>query len=396
MNNTIKTLLIDLNEGTSVVIADILEEIEEISVECESQSFDKGYRQIREIRPEIIVLHLYPSPEEALMFARKISTLEPDIALIILSQDQNAQTVIKAMRAGAQEFLPLPVVKEDLQNAIHQTIVKYRYKKGKGSEGKIISFFGAKGGVGTTTLTVNAGTSLAHYSNKSVLLLDLNLQFGQMALFLNLKKSCPLNEILPLLDNLDPAMLMKPLAVPREGVSLIANPTPVEAADAVTPAQIEQLLFLLKEVYDYILVDTGPVIDDVTLRALDTSDHIILVSGLEIPVVYNTRRCLALFEKIGYSKDKVRLVVNRHSSFDDFEFGPLDKVYDYDVHACIPNHDRKSMCDTLYKGVSLSRLEPKAKFSQNVTKMIRSFNGSIHLDPKKGKKVRYSKPLINN
>lgn len=374
----------------------MLEEIEEITVECETGSFDKAYRQIRDIRPDIILLHLYPSLEEALVFARKISTLEPDIALIILSQDQNAQTVINAMRAGAQEYLRLPVLKEELQNAIHQTIVKCRQKKGKGTDGKIISFFGAKGGVGTTTLTVNAGISLAHYGNKKVVLLDLNLQFGQLALFLNLKKSCPLNEVLPYLDNLNPDMLTKPLDVPGEGVALIANPAPLEAAENVTPAQVEQLLILLKEVYDYILVDTGPVIDDVTLRALDMSDHIILVSGLEIPVVYNTRRCLALFDKIGYSRDKVKLVVNRHSSYDDFEFGPLDKVYDYEVHSCIPNHDRKSMCDTLYKGVPLSRLEPRAKFSQNILKMITSFNGSIDFDMKKSKKVRYSKPLVNN
>lgn len=387
---------IDLDENSNRVVQAILQEIPDVKVHAEIQDLAKGFDLIKSVDPSIVILNLYPFGEQPVFdIAKKITHNFPEITLFILSRQTDSKVVIRAMRAGAREFLSQPVNKDELINAVKTVIMARRQSlPDKNSKGKILTFFGASGGVGTTTLVTNTATLMAEHTKKDVIVIDLNLQFGSAALFLNMKTKYSILDVANNIDNIDVTLLKTMLPKNSTGVSLLAGPSEIEDAEAITGNHIEQVLTLLKNIYDYIIIDTNRVFDDVTIKALDESENILIVSGLDVPTIYNTKRCLDLFKKIGYSREKVLLVINRYSSiFADVDLTTVkEKLFDYPIYWRIPNQDFKSVITSINKGIPISQMMPNSELSQNLVKMIKNFNGSILPEEgktEKGKKLPF-------
>ena len=134
---------------------------------------------------------------------------------------------------------------------------------------------------------------------------------------------------------------------------------------------------MLKKLFHYIIVDTSHAFDDINLKAMDESEHIFLVSQFDVPSIFNTKRCLNVFNKIGYNKDKVRLVINRYTLFEDIDLAAMEKLIDYPIYWKIPNEDLKHITTSINKGVPICEMMPHSKLSQNFLKMTKQFNGHI-------------------
>ena len=383
---------IDLDENSSRVIQAILQEIPGVKVYAEIHDLAKGFDLIKSVNPGIVILHLYPFGEQPVFdIAKKITQNFPEITLFILSRQTDSKVIIRAMRAGAREFLCQPVNKDELITAVKTVIMAKRQSfPGKISKGKIITFFGASGGVGTTTLVTNVATLMAEHTKKDVIVIDLNLQFGSAALFLNMKTKYSILDVANNIANIDVTLLKTMLPQHSTGVSLLAGPSEIEDAEAITGNHIEQVLTLLKNIYDYIIIDTNRVFDDVTIKALDESDNILIVTVLDVPTIYNTKRCLELFQKIGYSREKVLLVINRYSSFlADGDLTEIkEKLLDYPIYWRIPNQDSKSVITSINKGIPLSQMMPNSELSQNLVKMTKNFNGVLLPEERKKEKSK--------
>lgn len=383
---------IDLDENSSRVIQAILQEIPGVKVKAEIHDLAKGFDLIKSVNPSIVILNLYPFGEQPVFdIAKKITQNFPEITLFILSGQTDSKVVIRAMHAGAREFLCQPVNKDELITAVKTVIMAKRQSlPDKISKGKIITFFGASGGVGTTTLVTNVATLMAEHTKKDVIVIDLNLQFGSAALFLNMKTKYSILDVANNIDNIDVTLLKTMLPKNSTGVSLLAGPSEIEDAEAITGNHIEQVLTLLKNIFDYIIIDTNRVFDDVTIKALDESENILIVSVLDVPTIYNTKRCLELFKKIGYSREKVLLVINRYSSFlaDSDLTAIKEKLLDYPIYWRIPNQDSKSVITSINKGIPISQMMPNSELSQNLIKMIKNFNGAILPEERKTEKSK--------
>ena len=151
--------------------------------------------------------------------------------------------------------------------------------------------------------------SLKSHSNRSVVLVDLNLQLGNAALFLNVVPKYSIIDIITNINSILPDSLKDYLPKDVTGVSILAGPNRPEEAEMITTQHLDQILGILRAEFDYIILDTNVILDDFTLKALDESNHIVTVLEYDILSVYNARRCLDIFKRMGYQDDKVLLFV---------------------------------------------------------------------------------------
>jgi pilus assembly protein CpaE len=378
MEDRTNIVVIDLDEISCRVTQAILQEMPGIDVHAETQDFAKGLDLIKQRSPEIVILNIFPDQDSVFETAKKISQGFPESDLFITSRQADSIVVIRAMRAGAREFISQPVKKDELITAVSKAVQrKKRVKHDKSCKSKVITLFGAKGGVGTTTICTNMATSLSLLTKKDVIILDLNLQFGCAALLLNTKIKYTVFDIVKNIDHIDLTVIKKLLPKSDAGVSILAPPHELESADLITGEHVEQVIMLMRKIYDYIIIDASQGFDDVTIKAMDESDRVLIISSLDVPTIFNTKRCLNLFQKMGYSEEKVSLVINRHSPLDDINFPSIEKVYDYPVFWRLPNQEDESVLTSINKGIPISQWMPNAKISQNITKLVRNFNGAI-------------------
>lgn len=228
------------------------------------------------------------------------------------SDGQRTDTILQAVRAGAQEFLVRPVSQKDLLTAV-QRIGRQRalVTADPAEKGKIITLFGCKGGRGTTLIALNLAVALAKSFGQPVAAVDLDLQAGDLNLLFNLKPAYSIHDAAMNMDRVDALFLKSLLCDHPSGVSLLAAPQRIEEADPIQPLRISQLLSLLKASFAYVVVDTSPTYDERTLAALDVADALLLVAAPDLSSLYHTQRCLDLFDRLAYDPEKVKLLLNR-------------------------------------------------------------------------------------
>lgn len=348
----------------------------------ETQDFTKGLHLIQEVLPEIAILNFQPVPE-ILKFAEKITLKFPDTVLFMTSPHAAPENIIQAMRVGAREFLTQPFKKEEINQAINSVIrLKQQSANYSKSNGKILSVLGVKGGVGSTTIATNLAAVIAKNTGKEVLLVDLKLQMGNVALFLDVKSRYTILDVARNLQEIDPTLLKKALPKHSSGLSVLAGPTQIEEAESINIHHIEQIIRLLRELYDFIIIDLNSVFDEITIKALDETDIIFTVSTLDIPTIFNTKRCLNLFKRMGYDNEKVRLVLNRYAPVNDVNVESLEKSIEYPVFWRIPNQEYGQIIKSINDGTPISITMPRSKMSLNILDMINSFNGQLNIKKK--------------
>lgn len=384
MDKLTHILLLDLDMNSSQRFQVFLEEMPGLKIFAENKDMNNGMQLIRKIEPAVVILNLYPSEEEALVTAAKISQKFPEVTLFVTAQPTDSKTVIRAMRAGAREFILQPANKEELIAAVKKTLRSNQDRSsGVNRQGKMISVMGAKGGVGATTVAANIANALRRNSNKEVILIDLNLQFGNACLMLDVRPRHTLVDLANSLDTLDPGFLNSMMDKNASGVFVLSGPNQPEDAETVQGLHIEKLLMLFRSMYDYILIDTHMLFDDVTIRALDESDIVLLVSQLDVPSVVNTVRCLKLFTRMDYDASKIRLVLNRYPQSPDSREKSMEKLYDYPVFWKIPEQKPETMFEAINRGVPITDWQPEIKISQNLFDLAAQVNGGISRDKPK-------------
>jgi pilus assembly protein CpaE len=217
--------------------------------------------------------------------------------------------LIDAMRAGVREVLPSPVAPADLAAAVTRIGNKLRSAQGRGA-GKVLAFVPCKGGSGATFLATSLGYQLAE--TRSVLLLDLNLQFGDALSFMHdARPASTLADVVRDIGRLDAALLAASTVKVAPNFSVIAAPEDHTQAVEITAAQVDSVLALAVQHYDVVLLDIGRPIDTLGIKALDRAHMIYPVLQARLPYIRNAKKMLAIFKSLDYGPDKIELVVNR-------------------------------------------------------------------------------------
>jgi pilus assembly protein CpaE len=392
MVEQISIVIIDSDEAGRDYIKELLQKVANTLVKGEAADAGDGYELVRETKPQVVILDVSVDP--SLKLAENIFHNFPQTVLLITSLNSEPNLILRAMRCGAREFLPKPINEEDFLNAF-KTVVRFHSQKkaGENKPGKIITVFGARGGVGTTTTAINLATNFAAKNKDYVILMDMNLQLGNSALFLNLKPNYSITEIAYNIDEIDVRLFKDTLPQHSSGVYLLAGPYKIEEAETIHASQLEKVLTLLKSMFDYVVIDTHKFFDEFTIKALDASDSILVLFTADIPSMYNTRRCLDIIQRLGYGEDKVKLVANRCDATNEIELEEFEKTVNYPIFWRIPNQDYETIKKSINLGKPLSEMVPRSKTSLSFRDL--SYNlGGMEMIPGNGENKKEIKKLF--
>lgn len=238
-----------------------------------------------------------------------LTTQHPGIAVVLLCATNTPEFLISSMRAGVREVLPSPATAEALEGAVNRIFSK-RAKVRSNTSGKILAFMPCKGGSGATFLATNFGYQLAE--SKTVLLVDLNLQFGDALSFVHDRApAVTIADVAHDISRLDASFLTASAVKAAPNLSILAAPEDPAMAMEIKPEHVEAILKLAVNQYDYVLVDVPRIIDPVSIKALDRAERIFPVLQAGLPHLRNARKLLKVFDALGYPAEKIELIANR-------------------------------------------------------------------------------------
>jgi pilus assembly protein CpaE len=383
--------VIDLDRESCQVFVEMLKEMPGVEPLTESQDFYRGLSLIRRFHPAVLILNLHPSEDTALSFARKVSQNYPDTTLFITAKKAPSALILGAMRAGAREFITQPVDKEELFGAVRKALQGRRdASAGRPASAKVVTVFGSKGGIGVTTVAVNLATLLARGGRAGAAVVDLDLQFGDAAILMNVKPRSSIPDLAENAESADAALIRNLLPRSAAGVSLLAGPARIEEAENVTSGHVEKVLTAFRNVFDTVVVDTAHCLNDMTVKAMDESDAVLLLTAPDVPALHQAGRCLELFRKMGFDRERVRLVLNRHGGADDIHPEAVEKLLDYPVSWRLALQDAASMASAVTRGEPIAESQPHSRLAQGLRRMAEQINGA----PPAEKRKRTARPPI--
>lgn len=261
----------------------------------------------------------------------------PRVTLILVCNDSSSEFLLRAMRAGIREIVLPGSPPDALARAFERQLERHAAALGPVRKARTIAFLSAKGGGGATFLATNLGFALAARERR-VALFDLNLQFGDAALFVSDQRPTrSVSDVAREIQRLDPAFLEANMMHPRPNYCVLPAPETPDRAIDVRPETIERLLAVARTRYDFVLFDVGRVLDNVTVRALDEVDTVYVVIQSTLPYLHNARRLIGVLTGLGYDREKVKVILNRYVKTDEIGVSEIQKTLGFDVVLQIPN-----------------------------------------------------------
>lgn len=301
----------------------------------------------------------------------------PEIPVIATGPAPQPELILRAMRAGACEFLVRPLQAAELGRALDRVL----QASGLGKNlGKTIAVYSAKGGLGSTTIAVNLAFSLARaYKEKRISLVDLVVQGGDVRIFLDIKPVHTIKDVAEELGNLDRHELITLLHSVPDRVWVCPDPNLPDEGELLNGRRVATVLRRLSQEFDYTVIDCEHTLNERTLAVLDMADEIVVLTHLTVPAVRSLQRTLDLFSRLEYPEEKIAVVVNRHGSKGDLTLSDLEKVLDREVMGTIPN-DYRATINAAARGQPIHEIEPKSNIASSLDRLAMSLNGGA---PKK-------------
>ncbi|MGE5523485.1 MAG: AAA family ATPase, partial [Rhodospirillaceae bacterium] len=263
-------------------------------------TIEGGTRELKAISapPDVIIVNGRAVDEGGLDTLERLGRSHPATAFIVVTDNQSPEFFRSAMRAGVREVLPCPVPADQLLHALQRLKRKADPTE---TRGKVIAFIPAKGGSGATFLATNFGYVLGDGGHHKVLLLDLNLQFGDAALFVSAEQpGIDLAELAREIHRVDGVLLSASALNVLPTYAVLPGPQdPAQSVD-VKAEHVEKLITIARQHYDFVILDLGRSLDAVTLRALDLADLIFPVMQIGLPYIHDGKRLLGVLRSLGY------------------------------------------------------------------------------------------------
>lgn len=344
----------------------------------ESADLNKAVEMITRLNPLITIIDLSEDIDAAFDVAARIAKDIPQTYISCTSTNSSQELIVRAMRLGIKDYLRYPIVASELEALITRSVQIHAQEVGPAAQGKIITVFSNKGGVGTTSLAINLGVGLAEVTKSKVVIVDLVAQHGDVSSFLNVTPTYTITNLIENFTRLDKTFLKSALTKHPSGVRILTEATQIEDADVITREQSTYIFNLLKEMFDYIVVDGGNEFNEQTLAAMDLSDKILLVALLDIPSIQNTKRCLDIFERLRYDESKVKLIINRYNSKhceEKIGIEQVKKTVNHEIFWKLPN-DYSSLIKSINRGEAILSVNKKSDISVSIVDLVKVLSNS--------------------
>jgi pilus assembly protein CpaE len=298
--------------------------------------------------------------------------------VFVTARKADPALLLQTMKAGIREFLSQPLDETEVREALEgfKKRVQASGAKKPLKFGQIINVIGSKGGVGTTTVAVNLAAGLAEDRGAgSVALVDMNRVFGEVPLFLGLKAGYHWGEIVKNIDRLDATFLLSAMSKHTSGLSILPSPSSLENGSAASPEIMQRLLTLMKRTFDLVIVDGGQSFDTSSLKLIEISDVVVVVSLLNLPCLSNTKNLLNMFYNLNIAqRDRIRLLINRNLETAELSVKDAAEITHTPVFWSIPNDYRTTM-SAINQGKTLQAVSPKAPITKGLQGLAAALAG---------------------
>jgi pilus assembly protein CpaE len=388
-------------------LTDSLSEEQDFLIIGEAVNGANAVKKAEHLLPDIIIMDAQMPTMDGVTATEKITLAHPNIGVIIIDEDIDNNLLKQALLAGAGDVLHKSTLEEgEIAQSVRHLFHTQKTKSASYSSIKagdkeqiyrppqVITVFGAKGGAGKTTLSVNLAVAIARETKRKVALLDLNLQFGDVASYLNVQPRRTIAEFVQERNQWDSQLLNSYLIPHNSGVKILAAPLRPEDAELITPEQVDKIITIMRQTFDYIVIDSPPYISDTLLTALDASNQIILVMSMDLPAVKNVKLSLNLLDTLHHS-GKTKLVINRGAKQFGVDIRDVEKTIDFLAAEEVPS-EGNTVVNAANKGIPFILSHPQTTVSravQRVAQLVIDDKGYQNdLRAEKGKGVR--NPII--
>jgi len=315
----------------------------------------------KDVKPDVLLMDINMPDMDGITATEIIRKTVPFTQIVILSIQNDPNYMRRAMLAGARDFLTKPPTIDELTSAIRRAGANAREERLKapqvsvaqgarpgsahtlgypGVGGKVITFYSPKGGSGCTTLATNLAVCLNN-EDTSVVLVDGNLQFGDVAVFLNEQGKFSILDLTPRADELDPEIINNVVIKhSQSGVKILAAPIKPEQADSVTSDQFSKVIRFLRGLYSYVIVDTASLLTNITASAIDNTDLLVLLTTQDIPSIKNSRLFLDEIDALGFDRKRIIFVMNKFDKRIGITPEKVSENLKQEITAVIPYEER--------------------------------------------------------
>lgn len=379
MSNVLRLAIVDPNDGTREALKSLLLGMDLVWLEAECSRYEFFADVVAQTSPDIGLVSLDDDPDKALQLINRLQGDSPDCSIAVISSSNDGQLILNAMRAGVKEFLTRPVGIEDMVGALER-ISNQRFggADGRSRKSSVIAVAGATGGVGATSLAVNIGCILAGQQGNTAVLVDLDLALGDADVFLDAIPDYTLVDVAENISRLDFALLKRSLTKHSSGLYLLPRPVHLKDSAAITPEDFQRVVGLLKATFTHVIIDTSKSYSELDMVALNSSEHVLMVTQLDLPCLRNVVRLIASFEDEEELKEKMKIVVNRVGLANgDISLKKAQETIDREIFWQLPN-DYRTMVEVRNNGVPLIEQAPKASLTQSMVEMTDTLTGSVN------------------
>jgi len=355
-----------------------------VKITASTRDFSELEAMLAKNRIDVLIFGPSLGEDDMVSLAETVSASFPRVGIVLIASKVTTELLRKALRTGAKDVLANTQTGKELAKSLevaYQQSQRFRTPvtdvrpQSPASEprtkkaAKVVTFFSAKGGVGKTFVATNTGVGLVQQTKKKVILLDLNLQFGDVAVMLRLQPELTISEVVSAIDRLDAEMMKGFLTPHSSGLKTLLAPVEPDKADAISGEEVVKIIEILKGMCDYLLIDTPPSFNDNTLAALDNSDEIVLVASLDIPSLKNTKLSLNMMDLLQYPNEKVKILLNRANSRVSLNLRDVEHSLGTKTAAIIPSNIVVPL--SVNKGIPLIIDAPRTPVARNLSGFVK-------------------------
>ena len=372
MKNVTRLALVDPLDQSRASLKTLLLGIESVWLEAECSRYEFFVDVVKQSMPDVALISLDANPQKGIELVAKVCQEAPNCRVLVLSSSQEGSLILQAIRNGAREFLSHPLQLDDFLAALDRIRLGGTGRPGETTESRscqVITIGGASGGVGCTSLAINLGCYLAQSPKYSVAIIDLDLALGDADVWLDIIPDYTIQDVADNIGRLDFSLLKRSLTKHDCGAFLLPRPVDMDQRTPITPDELRRVVQLLKATFTHLVIDISKSYSALDMAAMESSDHVLLVTQLDLPCLRNAVRLTQYLDHNEAIGPKVKVVINRQG----LEENQISVRRD--VFATIPN-DYATMVEARNNGVPLLTQAPRAKLTKAVQHLAQLFDGN--------------------
>lgn len=367
MSNVLRLAIVDPDDSKREAIKTMLLDMDMLWLEAECSRYEFFGDVVAQTSPDIGLISLDSDPNKALQLVEELSESAPECAILVTSRSEDGNLILRAMRAGAKEFLTEPLRIEDLLGALGRISDRRFGRDDNRPRGcRLIAIAGTTGGVGSTSLAVNLACQFAQDQKNSVGLVDLDLCLGDADVLLDAIPDYTLVDVAQNVSRLDFSLLKRSLTKHATGVYLLPRPVQLEDVSLITADSLQRVIGLLKATFTHLILDLSKSYSPLDMMAMEMASDVLLVSQLDLPCLRNVVRLMMSFGEMEGMSDKLKLIINRAG----LESGQItlkkaEETIGKEVFWQLPN-DYRTMAECRNNGIPLLEQAPKAPITSSI------------------------------